>query len=327
MNNNDFNRSLPLVSIALATYNGGRFLREQLDSIYAQTWFNIEVVAGDDCSSDDTVVILEEYRQSHGLRYEVNDRNLGFVRNFEKIISQCRGEFIALADQDDVWLPEKIARLLAGREGADLVYSDAFLVDEVGKEMPRTLVTTSGVRPVSGREFSYFVCNTCVTGCTILFHRGLLAYALPIPDGEPYHDWWLAVVASCHGGVRYLPERLVRYRQHGSNDTGASVKTALTARICAHLRGEISESKRRYYRLLRDRAISYPTLQGRLILDMRELKFLDDIRQYSESLLDVRFHLTSFIQAFRHRNILFPAAGTAEKFVFVFSKLINKLVP
>ena len=102
------------ISIALATYNGGRFLREQLDSIYAQTWRNIEVVASDDRSSDDTVAILEEYGQSHGLRYEINDENLGFVRNFEKILARCTGDFIALADQDDIWLPDKLERLIAG---------------------------------------------------------------------------------------------------------------------------------------------------------------------------------------------------------------------
>ena len=81
----------PLISIPLATYNGERFLREQLDSIYAQSRCNIEVIASDDYSSDGTVAILEEYRQSHGLRYEVNGENLGFIRNFEKLLTCCGG--------------------------------------------------------------------------------------------------------------------------------------------------------------------------------------------------------------------------------------------
>ena len=314
------------ISIALATYNGGRFLREQLDSIYAQTWRNIEVVASDDRSSDDTVAILEEYGQSHGLRYEINDENLGFVRNFEKILARCTGDFIALADQDDIWLPEKLERLIAGIGDSDLVYSDAFLLDEAGGTLPGTLMTTSGVRPVSGREFQYFVCNACVTGCTTLFHRALLKHALPIPGSETYLDWWLAVVASRHGGVRYLPERLVRYRQHGANDTGVNVKACLSARIVAHLRGESSEAKRRYYRLLRDRAISYSLLHDRLLLGRTEVEFLEEIRRYAESLLDARFRFTSFTLAFRLRHTLFPAAGAAEKLLFVFSKLINKFV-
>ena len=318
--------TVPLVSVALATYNGGRFLRAQLDSIYAQSWKNIEVVACDDCSTDDTAGILEEYRQRSGLRYEVNDRNLGFVRNFEKVLSCCHGEFIALADQDDLWLPEKLERLLAGIGEADLAYSDAFLVDEAGSELTESLVQTSGVRPVSGLQFPYFVCNTCVTGCTILMRRSLLKKALPIPECETYHDWWLALVASCHGGVQYLPERLVKYRQHSANDTGASVKAGLATRLAAHLRGETGEAKMRYYRMLRDRALSYQTMQSRLALGAGELLFLGDIRRYAESLLDQRFYFASFVLAFRYRNILFPASGPAEKLVFVFRKLINKLV-
>lgn len=310
----------------MATYNGGRFLREQLDSIYAQSWANIEVVACDDCSTDDTVAILDEYRQSHGLQYEVNERNLGFVRNFEKVLLRCRGIFIALADQDDIWLPQKLERLVAGIERCDLVYSDALLVDRDGRELPGSMIETAGIRPVSGRQFSYFVCNACVTGCTTLIRRDLLEKALPIPDCESYHDWWLAVVASRYAGVRFLPEQLVKYRQHDANDTGATVKTPLVTRLAAHLRGDTGESKLRYYRLLRDRALCYRILQTRLALGAGELAFLDDIRRYAESLLDRRFHIASFVLAFRYRNILFPAAGPAEKLVFVFSKLINKLV-
>lgn len=318
--------TFPLVSVALATYNGGHFLREQLDSIYTQSWANIEVVACDDCSTDDTVSILDEYRQSHGLRYEVNKRNQGFVRNFEKILSRCCGTFIALADQDDIWLPQKLERLVAGIGEADLVYSDAFLVDRDGRELPGSMIETAGVRPVSGRQFTYFVCNSCVTGCTTLIRRDLLEKALPIPDCESYHDWWLAVVASRYGGVRFLPEQLVKYRQHDANDTGATVKTRLVTRLAAHLRGDTGEAKRRYYRLLRDRALCYRTLQTRLALGAGELEFLGDIRRYAESLLDRRFHIASFVLAFRYRTILFPAAGHIEKLVFVFSKLINKLV-
>lgn len=315
----------PLISIALATYNGNRFLREQLDSIYSQTYGNIEVVACDDCSSDDTAAILEEYRKRHGLRYLVNESNLGFMRNFEKIITLCRGEFIALADQDDVWLPEKLEKQLKGLGNASLVYSDAFLVDEAGRQLPGSLIRTSGVRPLSGKNFEYFVCNTCVTGCTTLFRRDLLIHALPIPACETYHDWWLAVVASRREGVNYMDSRLVKYRQHEGNDTGASVKRGLLPRLAAHLRGDTGKDKRRYYELLRNRANTYPAMETRLSLNASEMKFLGGIGRYAESLLDHRFHWESFFLAFRHRHTLFPAAGAIEKFVFVFSKLINKI--
>ena len=90
--------SIPLVSIAIATYNGERFLRKQLDSIYAQSFNNIEVIACDDCSIDSTVSILEEYSVMYGLRYYQNNRNLGYVKNFEKLMELCAGEFIALSE-------------------------------------------------------------------------------------------------------------------------------------------------------------------------------------------------------------------------------------
>ena len=97
-----------LVSIAMATYNGEKYLKEQLDSIYAQTYKDIEVIVCDDCSSDKTVEILDEYKEKYGLKYYINEKNLGFKKNFEKAISLCSGDFIALADQDDIWIENKI---------------------------------------------------------------------------------------------------------------------------------------------------------------------------------------------------------------------------
>lgn len=314
----------PLVSVALATYNGGKYLRAQLDSIYDQSWTDLEVVASDDASTDDTVSILEEYRHRFGLEYEVNGKNVGLVKNFEKAISRCRGDFIALADQDDVWLPDKLENLFAAIGGASLVYSDAYLVDRDGHRLPGTLIENSGVKPVAGNAFEYFVCNTCVTGCTVLFRRNLLETALPVPVCETYHDWWLAVVASRHNGVVYLPTPLVNYRQHGGNDTGANVKTPLLKRLAAHLTGRTEREKRRYYELLRDRASAYLAMSSRLRLSEKEIAFLHDLACYADSLLDCRFRIDSFRLALRHRAILFPAAGPLEKWVFIFSKLVNK---
>jgi glycosyltransferase involved in cell wall biosynthesis len=313
----------PFISVALATYNGGRFLREQLDSIYAQTWSPLEVVVCDDRSSDDTVSILKKYLQRHGLRYEVNEQNLGFVRNFEKAMALCRGEFIALADQDDVWLPEKLERLMAGIGTASLIYSDAFLIDDKGRELPGSLIATSGVLPITGANLRYFVCNSCVTGCTALFRRDLLNTALPIPECETYHDWWLAVVASKLGGVRYLPERLVRYRQHGANQAGASRKTGLVSRLRAHLGAEAKRLKGQYYRLLRDRGTLFPAMRERLALTDAEVDFLHDMERYGNGLLDSRPHPSSVALAWRYREILFPAANPLERLVFIASSVIK----
>jgi glycosyltransferase involved in cell wall biosynthesis len=92
-----------MISLAMPTYNGERFLREQLDSIYNQTIVPDEVIVVDDCSTDGTISILEEYKKKYGLKYWVNEKNLGYNKNFEKAISLCTGDYIALSDQDDVW--------------------------------------------------------------------------------------------------------------------------------------------------------------------------------------------------------------------------------
>jgi glycosyltransferase involved in cell wall biosynthesis len=96
------------ISVALTSCNGANYLKEQLESVYAQSLLPDEVIVCDDCSTDNSIEILTEYKEKHNLRYFINDKKLGFVKNFEKAISLCSGDFIALSDQDDVWLPKKI---------------------------------------------------------------------------------------------------------------------------------------------------------------------------------------------------------------------------
>ena len=125
--------NIPLVSVAMATYNGEPFLREQLDSIYNQTYKNIQVLVTDDCSDDKTVHILEEYKIRYGLQYYVNDKTLGAVRNFERALSFCKGEYIALSDQDDIWFREKIDNLVNEIGDCSLIFSDAKLMGRYAK--------------------------------------------------------------------------------------------------------------------------------------------------------------------------------------------------
>ena len=228
-----------------------------------------------------------------------------------------------MADQDDIWLPEKLEQLLAGIGEASLVYSDAFLIDDTGKELPGSLMGTSGVLPVTGNDFSHFVCNSCVTGCTVMFRRDLLEVALPIPKCESYHDWWLALVASKRCGVSYLPQRLVRYRQHAHNQAGVSRKSGLVSRIRAHLGRETRRRKAQYYRLLRERGGLLPTMRERLELTDGEMAFLHDMERYGCGLLDTRPHLSLVFLAWRHRKNLFPAASPLQRLFFVTSSLFK----
>lgn len=207
----------PLISIALATYNGERYLREQLDSIFAQTYNHLEVVAVDDGSSDHTVAILEEYAQSFPLHVYQNPENLGFLKNFERAISLCRGDAIALSDQDDIWLPHKLETLVPLLRESSMVYSDVTLVDGENQALGKTIRDLHELQFVRGHCPRAFIFFECASGNTMLFRSDLKEFIFPIPDGFPYHDIWISFVAACRGKVDFVDEPLLRYRRHGEN--------------------------------------------------------------------------------------------------------------
>jgi len=209
--------SEPLISVALCTYNGAPYLREQLDSLLAQTYPNIEIVAVDDGSTDGTLEILNEYRQRDArLRVESNARNLGPAKNFERAMSLCTGDFIAPCDQDDIWLPEKLAALHGAIGEHSLAYCDSEFIDAQGHELGIAMSDTCTL--VSSDDPVIFAVANCVAGHAMLIRREIVARALPIPS-HFYYDWWLAAVAASADGVVYLDRKLVRYRLHAHNVT------------------------------------------------------------------------------------------------------------
>lgn len=218
-----------LVSIAIATYNGSFFLKEQLDSIYNQTYKNIEVVVTDDCSSDSTLQILEEYHQKHGLIYHSNEHNLGFLKNFEKAISLCNGDYIALCDQDDVWIPNKIElefRTLleiehsVGKNIPILIFSDLQIVDYELNATSDLFYNSPNFNPYK-TSCNHLLVQNVVTGCTAFFNLALKNIAIPIPTNATYHDHWLAMIASIFGEIKFLNVKTVYYRQHSRNCVGS----------------------------------------------------------------------------------------------------------
>lgn len=203
------------VSIAMCTYNGERYLTEQLDSIVNQTYTNLEIVICDDCSSDGTWSILEEYAgRDPRIRLLRNEKNLGFIANFEKAMNLCHGEFIALADQDDVWFANKIDTLVGEIGGHSMVYSAVQLINESGEVQDKPFPK---VRRLQGDCALSLLVDNCVTGHACLLSRKILEVALPIPEGIKAHDQWLAIVASLSGGLNASAETLSYYRQHSSN--------------------------------------------------------------------------------------------------------------
>jgi Glycosyltransferases involved in cell wall biogenesis len=149
----------PLVSIALCTYNGEKFLRKQIDSLLAQTYPHIEVIVCDDASSDGTAGILNSYTDPGMIKY-FNPENIGYIRNFEQAIRHCTGQYIAICDQDDVWKENKIERMLNSIDDAWLLFSDSELIDEQGLQLGkklsdlRNLITAMYSPPMFGATVS-----------------------------------------------------------------------------------------------------------------------------------------------------------------------------
>lgn len=209
----------PRVSIALCTYNGAAYLAEQLDSLQAQDFIDIELVAADDASTDGSWALLQAYAPRFSRCTLIrNEHNLGVRANFEQVLRACRGDWIAPCDQDDRWAPTKLSRLLAAvRPGDGLVYSDSALIDGQGRLLGQRV--SQRYRMIEGNEPRMFALSNCVSGHAMLFDRRLLARALPIPEGAA-HDWWLAFAAASTSRLRYVDEPLVEFRQHADNASG-----------------------------------------------------------------------------------------------------------
>lgn len=205
----------PLVSIALCVHNGEKYLPAQLDSIFNQHYKNIEVIAVDDCSADSSPDVLKAYAAKHGnLKVYINNTNLGYVKNFEKAITLSAGKYIALADQDDIWHPEKISAQVEAIKDNILIYHDSEFVDANGVSLNQNV--SDRMNLYEGNCGLAFLLMNCASGHAIMFHRSLIKYALPF-DPQFFHDWRLAFVAANIGSVKMIPRTLVKYRQHNSN--------------------------------------------------------------------------------------------------------------
>ena len=215
---NQHNNEFPLISIVLATYNGERFLEKQLDSLFNQTYPNLEIIAVDDASSDRTVDILHRYATAQtNLKVFQNEKNLGFIKTFDKACSLALGQYIAPCDQDDYWDRYKIEKLYANIGSSPMIYCDSFIVDEDLNIKEKKISDK-----VNSINF-----NSCLQQCVycrIYGHATLITKAL-YKKATPFildipHDWWLCYLATLLGGIKYLNEPLVYYRQHASNAIG-----------------------------------------------------------------------------------------------------------
>ena len=208
---------LPLISVILCTYNGERFLEEQIRSIINQTYPNIEFIIADDCSTDSTRAIINRFNHLSNVRIIFNEKNKGFAKNFESAAMFATADYLAFSDQDDIWLPQKIEKLYKTISTYSLVYSDSILIDENGVSLNKKLSDFRNFKKTI-HDSRGFLFHNVVSGHTILIKKDLLVKALPIPEGY-YHDWWLAYQAANLNGIVLLNEALTLYRQHSKTIT------------------------------------------------------------------------------------------------------------
>jgi glycosyltransferase involved in cell wall biosynthesis len=227
------------ISIALCTYNGAKFLPEQLESFLAQTRLPDELIVCDDCSKDETPQIVNNFARNapFPVSLYVNETNLGSTKNFEQAISLCNGNLIFLSDQDDVWMLQKLAQIEAEfnrNAKVGLVFSDAEIVDENLQSTGLNLwqFTFSEERREKSRNGNFFdvlLWQNVVTGATMAFRSEYRKIFMPIPERIPnlIHDGWISLLIANQAEVIFLEEALIKYRQHSNQQLGIGYEAAL----------------------------------------------------------------------------------------------------
>ena len=246
------NHHQPAVAVLLSTYNGEKYLSEQLDSLLQQSWRNFSIVVRDDGSEDGTLAILQHYLSRHANKLHqvpaaaesttAGCNNLGASAAFGMLMQYVLANksrlglssaYMMLCDQDDVWIADKIERQMqlmlhkeaatGTRNGANkplLIHSDLRVVDADRQLIADSLVRFQGLE-MQRKRFCDLIISNLVTGCTALLNEALATRALPIASQAIMHDWWLAMVAAAFGELVFIDEPLVDYRQHGHNTSGA----------------------------------------------------------------------------------------------------------
>ena len=216
------------VDILLATYNGENYLVEQLESILSQTYSNFRLLISDDCSTDGTRKILEEYKEKDSrIQLFFQGKNLGVIKNFEYLLKKVESKYYMLSDQDDIWKENKIEKSVEKLENSesDLVYTDLEVVDANLNVTYESYWKLKGIykKIKKYNNFEELYLNNFVTGCTLISKEEYIRDVLPLPDTSKFvlHDYWIALIVSQKGKISYIEEPLIKYRQHKNNKIGS----------------------------------------------------------------------------------------------------------
>ena len=212
-----------MISVCMPTYNGEKYIKEQLDSILSQISVDDEVIISDDSSTDKTLEIIKSYNDFR-LKVLENNHFKSPIFNLENALKQAKGDYIFLADQDDVWYPNKVEKLLLCLTDYDCVVSDATVVNSDMTVIHESFMAINHSR----KGFVNNLIKNGFLGCCMAFSSSLLKIVLPFPKNIPMHDSWIGLNATLKGKVLFLDEPLIYYRRHESNASCSSEKSKNT---------------------------------------------------------------------------------------------------
>lgn len=219
-----------IIDIIMATYNGEKYIRQQLDSLFDQDFRNWRLVVRDDGSTDETIAVLCEYKKRYPKQVTLIEdarHNLGVIGNFSTLLEHATGDYIMFCDQDDIWKPDKVAKtyrkMLEIEQKSPgkpaLVFTDLELVDAQGKIIADSMWKYQKVDPGLCKDIYYLSVLNPVTGCTVMVNKKAIEVSLPIPEQACMHDWWFALNVVQKGEIGFLDSATICYRQHEMNVT------------------------------------------------------------------------------------------------------------
>lgn len=219
------------ISVCIATYNGEKYIKEQIDSILIQLSDNDEIIISDDNSTDNTLKILESLKDDR-VKVYINDNNngVGLTYNFENALKKATGDYIFLSDQDDVWMPNKVQLCVKYLESYDLVVTNCTLVDENLNQVNHSYFALNN----SKQGFFKNLYRSSYLGSCLAFDRRILNIVLPFPSNlKLYHDWWIGFIADSEFKVYFIEQPLMLYRRHSNNmsTTGSTSNQKISKRI------------------------------------------------------------------------------------------------
>lgn len=313
---------IPLISVAMTTYNGEKYISEQIDSILNQTYKNIEIIICDDCSTDNTINILKEYEKKYNnIKIYLNESNIGLNNNFEKAIKNCNGEYIAISDQDDIWNRNKLELLINNIENYDVICSKKIDIgnnNEILQDIHIKSFEYAKKFKYNKYDFLNMFFTNILWGCTSLSKKTFLINCMPFPTEKNFcYDHWLCINAYVNESLKYIDDVTLMHRIHYSNVTRSLNLGNPYIRWIKKLNKRNIENQ--YIALINQ--IDFILLRIHLNEDYKQI--ITDMKEIYESILNFKFSKKDF-QLLQKEFILYKKIN--RRFIFIIKSIAERII-